>query len=285
MKPIGLEAPYSQWIKGLNSERTKGNYATTLHLLQAFLKDTPIHEVDKKQLNAWVVRLKESGLKSPTINNYMAAIRSFFSWYTSNDYRADDPSIVFKNHRMKGSAPAPKALKPEMRGRLNDVLLWETDNDWKMSLFILLGATLGLRRFELCKIRWEDIDFDSHRIRGVGKGAKPFDLNIPPSTLAKLKEWRGKTEGKYVLGGDAPLPYSKPWDWTQEIKKRMGLDPSVRLTPHVLRHNFTSQIMASGAMTIDQAMKATRHDNPETLMRYNDVEKEKVALASNKIFG
>lgn len=293
MKPINWGEPYNSYFKLLKSQRTLFVYQEQFKRMNQFLSPMKLVDVDKDGLNRYIANLRERGLKDSYIRNNMSIVHAFFKWLVLNEYRKDDPSIVFATMRVKPSAPAPKPLNKVDRERLKEALRWDTLGEFQKSLFILVGSTIGLRRFEICKILWADIDFDTNRIKGVGKGDKPFDLHIPPVTMAKLKEYGTLCDeknklGKYVFFSDdpdKPLPYHKPWVWSQEFKERLELPKHVKMSAHVLRHIFCSTIMESGKMTIDQAMKSSRHNDPQTLMRYVLVDKEEMAKKSDEIFG
>ena len=273
---------------------TRRNYETYLGLFSEFLGSEDITRATKSDMNRWVASLRERKLKDSSMSTNMSYVRAFFKWLVLNEHRADDPTGVFKSITLKPSQAAPKPLSADNRERLRKCLTWDTIPEMQKSIFVLVAETTGLRRHELCKMKWEDIDFEKKSIRGVGKGDKPFNLHLPPNTIERLDSYKEALRknslfGVYVLFSNDtpshPLPYHLPWDWMCEIKERLGLPKETKLTPHCMRHDFTSTIMQSGKVPIDQAMKMTRHSKAETLMRYNEVLEAEISKKSDAIFG
>jgi integrase len=59
-----------------------------------------------------------------------------------------------------------------------------------MAIVMTLLRT-GLRAAELCAVNWSDIDYDTdkrvYRLRGIGKGSKPFEMDLGNDAVLAIK--------------------------------------------------------------------------------------------------
>ena len=129
--------------------------------------------------------------------------------------------------------------------------------------FFYTEATTGLRRGEICGLKWEDIDFDSGRLsvrRNVTRRTSKAiligetktntgkrSILLPPSTLHLLKRRREKIASEWVFpdffdNTVAVAPHSA-YHKLKAILKKADL-PDIRF--HDLRHTFATHALASG---------------------------------------
>ena len=155
--------------------------------------------------------------------------------------------------------------------------------DHPRGLGLSLALLMGLRRGEVCGLRWGDIDFDAgllhvrnQRLRlanGVIIDAPPKsatsvrDLPVPAKLLSQLRAARGHPSA-YVC----PLTPSGLDQAHRKLVARLGL-PSIPF--HGLRHTFaTACIRHGGDMRALQsvlghssyAVTANRYTHPDTIM-------------------
>jgi integrase len=138
----------------------------------------------------------------------------------------------------------------------------------------------GMRRGELFKLQWPDVDFERGfiHIRGP-KGGQ--DQKIPLNQAARsILEAHPRGESLYVFpgrGGGQRTRYPKRID---AIRERVGLPPDFRPL-HGLRHFFASQLASSGRVDMFTLQKLLTHKSPQMTQRYAHLRDEALRRASN----
>ena len=132
--------------------------------------------------------------------------------------------------------------------------------DWHDLFYVEI--TTGLRRGELCGLRWEDFDENSGRLtvrRSVSYERKSLQIGepktdagkrtilLPPSTANLLRSRKKKSDSEWIFPcfDDPSLPV-KPqsaYNALKRILKKNGL-PDVKF--HALRHTFGTQAISAG---------------------------------------
>jgi integrase len=131
-----------------------------------------------------------------------AAVR--WEWISSN------PARVAQRPRAK--APEPNPPSAADAARLLDAA-FALDDDWGTLVWLVM--TTGMRRGEVCALRWRDIDFDAetvevrrsyilHRGVGVEKGTKTHQMRriaLDSETVVLLRESRDRVRARLELLG------------------------------------------------------------------------------------
>lgn len=136
----------------------------------------------------------------------------------------------------------------------------EGDEDWHD--FFYTELTTGLRRGEICALRWEDYD-EAEGLLHVRRTLKRENgalvcgdtktyagqrvICLPPSTAELLRERKQSAFTEWIfpnaLHPDQPVNPATAYDHMKRILKRAGL-PAIRF--HDLRHTFATHALASG---------------------------------------
>jgi len=144
----------------------------------------------------------------------------------------------------------------------------------KMALFT------GMRRGELFKLRWADIDFK----RGFIKIRDPkggIDQTIPlnDAAAAVLKSLPEK-ESDFVFPGKAGGERTDINHQIKLIKEQAGLPKDFRAL-HGLRHCFASLMASSGKVDLYVLQRLLTHKTPAMTQRYAHLRDEALKRASN----
>lgn len=145
----------------------------------------------------------------------------------------------------------------------------------RLGAMILLAAHTGLRRGELCGLRWEDVRDGFLRIRRSISSVRGGDVETTTKTRKSMADVPLTPEamqviasqprrGKYVFStvdGKAVSPSNLTRDWRAWSKKH-GFE-GMRL--HDLRGSFVSLLIESGA-DIRTVQELARHADPRTTM-------------------
>jgi integrase len=143
----------------------------------------------------------------------------------------------------------------------------------------------GLRRFEVVKLKWGDIDFEQEHIKVVGgKGRQRDSAEYVPflGSLARhLKAWKAQVYGRvYVfprvlkgdhLGDDVPIT-------DDGLYKLFQKD----FAPHDARRTLISDLLESGTYIGDVRVIA-RHASESTTLRYAKAHDAKIIRSRAKL--
>lgn len=171
--------------------------------------------------------------------------------------------IVPKNPTL-GTNP-PKRKKPEIRilddKQLEKFLNFiESDEIWRD--FFYTELTTGLRRGEICGIKWEDFNEDEGSLNikrtvtvnggtvtegepKTGKGVRK--IYLPKTTVEILKRRKERTQSEWIfenaLNPKLPVAPGSAYNRMRVLLKKAGL-PIIRF--HDLRHTFATHALTSG---------------------------------------
>jgi integrase len=188
---------------------------------------------------------------------------------------AERKGIVAINVAAKASPPKSSACRaPEAAtwtpAELRTFL--DQTRDHHHGALIRLAAMTGLRRGELCGLRWTDVDLDGptlavrqtittvdHKpvLGDVKTGTSRRVVDLDDTTVAVLrrhqvtqKEWRLMAgEGWKDTGLVFTMPDGEGWNpdtITQAFERLVAVSGLPRITLHGLRHSHTTHLLASG---------------------------------------
>ena len=128
----------------------------------------------------------------------------------------------------------------------------------------------GLRAFEACNLKWNDIYFDRCQVHiKNGKGGKDRIVPISASTLKVLRAYRAKYPSMTfvfkMFGKDAQITHSFIRFRLKEMLGKAGLDTSY--TTHSLRHSYATHLLDAGE-DIQTVQQRLGHKSVSTTMVY-----------------
>ena len=264
------EAEQSRWtVKRLWSEykSTKSNLKgiiTDENRFQLYLSSPFGDKLPSELASLDIHRLRISLLKrkSPgTVKNVLELLRRIINFGKKNNLCA---GINFIIEMPEVDNEQTEDLSPDQFSSLLHALDESTDiiasNIMRMALFT------GMRRGELFKLQWNDIDFDRGFIflrDPKGNKGQKIPLNDGArKTLVKMPK-----TSEYVFpgkGGAQRVDINKA---VNKIKKAAGLPNEFRPL-HGLRHTYASMLASSGRVDIFTLQKLMTHKSPAMTQRY-----------------
>lgn len=247
----------------------------------------PLQKVSPKDLQRYYAELmREKGLSANTVRRHHDLLSAALHAALRQDLiprcpteRVEPPRVIPKETRYYTS---------ENLKRLYQLV----EGHW-LEVVVHLAGSLGLRREEICGLRWESVDFQLRKIhiraaRTVA-GARVIDKETKNRSSARvlhmgddiyrlLRQERGRqNEHRLAMGPAWPnsglvavdksgvpfSPNSLSLAFTKFIRSHDELPP---LTLHGLRHTFATVASAQGAPLFDIG-KALGHSTPATTGR------------------
>lgn len=239
------------------------------------LDKVPLARLRAAQLDRFYAKLRDEGgqdgkpLSAATVRQVHAILRRAlqqgvrWGWITTN------PASLASPPRVRS-----RQLEPPDPDQVVQLIETAEKDDPDFACFLLLAATTGARRGELCGLRWSDVDLkgkvltisrsvvEAEHSALVEKDTKTHAsrrIALDVGTVKRLKTHRERSTAR-AAACDATLPESAhvfspdadgkrswaPNDVTKDfirLRKQVGLD-TVRL--HDLRHFAATRLLAAG---------------------------------------
>lgn len=264
-----------------------GHYVTYVNYLKDYIGDTPVKDIRLLHIQTIINDLYEKNPNTgkPSSKKTLKEIRStakqIFEFAIDNkvlDYNPTDRVKIPK-----------EAAEGEREAISEEQQKWITEMPHEMQTAAMIMLYAGLRRGELLPLSWADIDFKKKTItvnkaidlsddKAVLKGTKTKAGNrevIMPEILVeylkKIKkknslvcpfkkdkmytatQWR-RAWNSYLI--DLDLKYGENNDRKSKFDSRYKGISIDRITPHMLRHTYCTNLILSGAtpMTVQKQM-------------------------------
>ncbi len=157
------------------------------------------------------------------------------------------------------------------------------DKDQTAANVMRIALYSGMRRSEILKLQWADIDFQRGfiTIRNP-KGGR--DQSIPMNDAVRsVFENIQQRDGQYVFPGKKPRePLTDCRKSLIRIKKAAGLPEHFRPV-HGLRHVYASMLASSGQVDMYTLQRLLTHKSPLMTQRYAHLRDESLKKASNLV--
>lgn len=249
-----------------------------------------LDQLDTHTIDSFYTRLLSEGLSARSVRLVHSVLRSVLQRGVDWDWLPVNPAV---------RAPLPKVARTEKVALTPDQVaaIYEAATEPAVKVAIGLAATTGMRRGEVCGLKWSDIDpetglitierawvSDDHgqHLTGTKSGKKRI-IPLGPFGEQVLADWEAKQVaewgelGEWVVSytnGDVPFSArTLTYDFGQ-LAKGLGIDA----TFHDLRHFAQSQLVAAGIDPVTAARRAGH--TPEVMMAtyvHGTVEQDVVA--------
>ena len=215
-------------------EKTRNDYIRQVKTFTAFLGRLP-DTATAEDLRRFQLHQTRTGVRPPSINGSVAALRFFFTVTLDRPEMARHLTFVREPRKM------PAVLSPEEVARLLEAA---PGPKYKAALSAAYGA--GLRVSAVVALKVSDIDSERLLLRiEQGKGRKDRFAMLSPKLLELLRDWYRIARPAVWLfpGRDPMLPLT-----TRQFARAVDAAASMaeikkRVTPHTLRHSFATHLL------------------------------------------
>jgi integrase/recombinase XerD len=215
-------------------EKTRNDYIRQVRTFTAFLGRSP-DTAAPEDLRRYQLHQRQSGVRPPSMNNAVAALRFFFT--TTLDRPEMGRHLTFVREPRK----IPVILSLEEVARLLEAA---PGPKYKAAMSAAYGA--GLRVSEVVSLKVSDVDSKRMLLRiEQGKGRKDRFAKLSPKLLELLRDWYRIARPPIWLfpGRDPMLPLT-----TRQFNRAVHAAATLaeikkRVTPHTLRHCFATHLL------------------------------------------
>jgi integrase len=156
----------------------------------------------------------------------------------------------------------------------------ESDNIIAKNM-MLMALYTGMRRGELFRLKWNDIDFDKGFIH-IREPKGGVDQTIPLNDSARKVLTEHPRLSDYVFPGRTGEKLTDIRKSVNRIKEKAGLPKDFRAL-HGLRHVYASMLASSGQVDMYTLQKLLTHKSPAMTQRYAHLRDETLKKASNLV--
>ena len=308
---------YSAYVMELKERnglkvKTAVRYRDMLTRINAEIGPLKLQDIRPDHLNRLYAKLAESGqnkitgagLSPKTIIEHHRVISSILS-------QAVKEQLIPSNTAQR--ATPPKNPKREMDSfeveEIQSILEALESEPLKWQVMTNLLIATGARRGEIMGLRWENVDWENHRlylcenrvytpqsgaISTTLKTGENRYVSVAPSVMDLLARWQaeqdkffqflGITPSGYVMTAEngQPMHPDSPTDWLAKFAKRHGLPP---IHPHKFRHTQASLLISEGVDILTVSKRLGHAKVSTTLDIYSHVLAKSDEQASDALDG
>jgi len=284
-------------------ELERSTYATQQRRVNStvkpFIGSVGFTTLDRITIEGWITKLYNKGLSTGTILlSYNMVNKVYKYYYKTGDIRRNPFDGV---KRPRSSEPRKTHLtKEQMDEYLTNVYL-DYEIEEPMYLGLLIPFYTGMRRGEICGLRWRDVNLEEGTLEvvsAIGRAEVEYTKGpknrasvrkiylMPPllEAFQKAKEKRKPEGSDFVLGG---AEFMKIGTYEKKFKEFINNHNLVdaygkKITSHCLRHNVG--YLGAQSMDIASLSKMMGHAKRSTTLNiYGDDSPEASLIASKKL--
>ena len=284
---------------------TVRSYRAEGRLICTYLGNVALADLSVPEVNRWMARMTADGYAPKSVAKPFRLLKQALKWAMSQDLVRKNVCEYCKPPK-RVKTPINALDRAERTRMLRLAVAAEATSP--LGLAIELALTTGMRRGEVCALRWSDVGDDgtvtvSHALGNgegglylkepkTGSSARTIPLTAHTAAILKAKradsrrvlaEMGVPAGDPFVLGTQEPE--SRPYNPTQ-----LGKDFSAfckmngfRCTFHDLRHTFATMMIANGCDVRTVASYLSHASVSMTLDTYADVDPEAKRAAVGKV--
>lgn len=212
--------------------------------------------VTTSDIRQWLLTLAEHGVTPRTLRRKLTAISSFYAYLLRQGLVKTNPARDVE--MAKTPKPLPVNLRP---AEVNGIIEQDLDaareeggfTATRDSLILLMLYSTGMRRAELIGLTDASVDCARGELKVLGKRNKERIIPFGSELREAVESYRRKRDA--TTGGATRMFFVRPDGsplypmLVERIVKRalQGRAHAGRLSPHVLRHSFASDMLNNGA--------------------------------------
>ena len=191
-------------------------------------------------------------LSGHTINGYMRALRSFWSWLEREGFITENPFARLKVPK------APKKVIPtfseQQLRQIFDAIDTNSPTGYRDYAIILTLLDTGIRCSELTKLRLSDVNLEGRLLKVQGKGSKerlvPIGARVQKAIWKYIARYRPEPaipryDQLFLTRHGYPLTKDRLEAIVERYGKKAGIT-GIRVSPHTFRHTMAVMFLRNG---------------------------------------
>jgi integrase len=261
-KSCTAEQLVKELLKAKEADGVGGRHLSDLEYRLAYFAEEfdgkLVAEITRADIDDW---LRSLNVGPQTRNHYRANVLQAFNFAVRHGYAHTNPVEGAAKAKVIGEAPG--ILKVEQAS----ALLTNAPSD--ILPYFAVGLFAGLRRAELERLDWAEIDFESNLILVSAEKSKTATRRFV-TLQPNLREWLQPY--RKLKGNVTPL------ETFRELFARARIDAGLREWPeNALRHSFASYHLAHFKNAASTALELGHHDSRVTFAHYRELVRPKEA--------
>ena len=306
------DMPFGEWMELWYKTYSKPHIRLTtqlcyenriyLHIIPS-IGEIPLNKLTQSDLQKFYADLKKNGRKSK-VERYGTGVsdrlvRSCHATCRTALQKAVEEKLISVNPAIGCKLPPKKAQEMQVltHEEMRRFLIQSKQDDFYE--LALLELATGMRRGEICALKWSDLDFETGALH-IQRQAYHVDhgvvisepktkqscrsIILPPSVLNVLRQYRETVDSEWMF--PSPVKEGEPLNPNGVYRKMVKiLDRAQckRVRFHDLRHTFATTALEHG-MDIKTLSAIIGHvSSATTLDIYSHITDEMQANAANKI--
>lgn len=236
-----------------------------------------IDDIDSKAVREWQATQIEAGIAPRTVMKKISALKSWHRFLRKKGIVKGD--IFAKVSTLKIDKKLPVFYKESEVSKLyNSETFPDTFEGERDKLLLRMLYETGMRRAEIAGLTESSIDLSARTIKVLGKRNKQRIIPIENELAQNIKRYLAlknkeypDIEHFYITRKGTPLTTSHIYNI---VKKYMSvLSNADRISPHVFRHTFATEMLNEGA-NIDAVKELLGHSSLAATEIYTHVTRE-----------
>ena len=272
-------------VRGL-SENTVLGYKNDLKELQKFLAPTlDIQTITKENLLLSIGQLSKEKKAAASVNRFIAAVRTMFSYALKFGYIKKNPALELKTVKLPKRVPN-FMTQPEVNQLceqpVNNELLWEKRDHALCTMMYSSGCRIS----EITNLKLDDFMDNYHSAIVTGKGNKQrkvFFAQEARNALALYLQDRKKVLESHNIAEPTRQVFINQKGYPLSvggvrfiISKYSGAEgTNHHINPHAFRHTFATTMIGNGA-DVRLVQEMLGHSSISTTQRYTHITTERL---------
>jgi tyrosine recombinase XerC len=237
------------------SDRTRKAYAVDLGQFVEWTSERGLapSEVRHRDVRRYAATLSADGAAPATVARKLAAIRGLYGFLVRSERLGQNPADLVSSP--KREQKLPQVLSAEQLRSLLERIPARTPLERRDRAMLELAYSCGLRCEEIVGLDLGSMDFESERLRVLGKGGKERLLPVGEPAQRALRGYLEKA--RHALATDPReqalfLSKSGRRLSNSDVTRRLRLwvrqaSLAAGISPHSLRHSFATHLLEGGA--------------------------------------
>lgn len=235
-----------------------------------------VEDVTRQHLKSYLVEYQQKGRKSNSINTIILRVKAFFNYLVEEGIVKENITKKIKTQKVdvKIDTFTDEQINQMLAFYRSQKKKHQSYSSYRNYLIVLVLLGSGIRRKELIKLKWDDIDIKNQTMNVYGKSRQYETVFLTDKLVRELLAFRSfssnslEKESEYVFVTNKNVPFTvNTIEYIfRELKQKMNFR-NVRLSPHTFRHTYCHRLVMSG-MPVFAIQKLMRHQHIQTSMRY-----------------